>query len=391
MDIQITVQSCLRHVKLSYPKLQEIAMIWLDQVANLTQFLQKHANARYVGIDTEFIRERTYYPQLALVQICIDDEIALIDPTIPEIAQLLQALLSDTSILKIMHSSSEDLQAFKAGCDVVPSPIFDTQVAASLCGLGSSLSYLKIVEQICNVTLTKGETRSDWLQRPLTESQMHYAADDVRYLMPIYQHLKEALTQLDRTEWLISDCQFAVESAQQDSPDQNPHLGMRANQGLDQDAQLRLRRILRWRDQRAIEKDKPKRWIIDNDVATAISRHSLQDISELDNLMARFPKSPKGSRNHLYALLQRPFDEEEFSVPIVSEIAQTQKKQLKAMQQVVLEIATELNIPEGLLCSRKHLEYLLETKTWPNILNGWRKQLLADRFNEIISFEAGTQ
>ena len=360
-------------------------MIWFDQVTELTQFLQKHANTPYVAIDTEFIRERTYYPQLALVQICINDEIALIDPAIPEIAKLLQPLLSNPSILKIMHSSSEDLQAFKAGCDVVPTPIFDTQVAASICGLGSSLSYLKIVEQICGVTLSKGETRSDWLKRPLTESQMHYAADDVRYLLPIYHHLNEALEHLGRTQWLISDCKFAVESAQHDSPDLNPHLSMRANQGLNQEAQIRLRRILRWRDQRAIEKDKPKRWIIDNDVATALSRHAIQSIDELDHIMARFPKSPKGARNHLFALLQKPLDAEEFSAPIISEPAQTQKKQLKAMQQVVLEIATDLNIPEGLLCSRKHLEYLLETKAWPSILNGWRRQLLFEQLSDIMN------
>jgi ribonuclease D len=385
MGIQMTIQIWLKHVKLSYPKLQEIAMIWLDQAADLTRFLQKHANVRTVGIDTEFIRERTYYPQLALVQICMDDEIALIDPCKPEIAELLKPLLTNPAILKIMHSCSEDLQAFKAGCAVVPTPIFDTQVAASLCGYGSSLSYLKIVEQICNVTLTKGETRSDWLHRPLSESQMHYAADDVRYLLPIYQQLSDDLTRLNRTEWLESDCQSAIESAQHDSPDLNPHLGLRSNQGLDQTAQIRLRRILRWRDQRAIEKDKPKRWIIDNDVAFALCRVPLNDINELDNIMARFPKAPKNARGHLFALLQKPFEEEELQAPVVHEPAQTQKKQLKAMQQAVLNLATELNIPEGLLCSRKHLEYLLETKKWPNILNGWRKQLLFDNFEQIIN------
>jgi ribonuclease D len=204
-------------------------------------------------------------------------------------------------------------------------------------------------------------------------------------LLPIYQQLSDDLTRLNRTAWLEADCRFAVDSAQQDSPDSNPHLGLRSNLGLDQGAQIRLRRLLQWRDQRAIEKDKPKRWIIDNDVASALCRQSLNDISELDNIMARFPKSPKGVRSHLFALLQKPFDDEELHAPIVSEPAQTQKLQLKAMQQAVLDIATELNIPEGLLCSRKHMEYLLETKMWPSILNGWRKQLLFDKFNTIIN------
>jgi ribonuclease D len=360
-------------------------MLWLDQPSELTPFLQKHAAAKHVVMDTEFIRERTYYPELALIQICIDDEIALIDPTQPGIAELLVPLLTDPKVLKIMHSSSEDLQAFKAGCGVVPSPIFDTQVAASLCGMGSGLSYLKLVEQVCEVTLTKGETRSDWLQRPLSDSQKHYAADDVRYLQPIFDVLNRKLSEQNRRVWLDADCERAVASASDDVADANPHLSVRTNQPLDQHAQLRLRRLLRWRDQRAIEKNKPKRWIIDNDVAFALSRNAINDIDVLEGILARFPKSPKGASKHLFALLQKPFDDEELQAPVVTEPAQNQKVQLKALQQIVLGIASELNVPEGLLCSRKHLEYLLETGLWPPALNGWRKELLATPFDAIIA------
>ncbi|MBP6299633.1 MAG: ribonuclease D [Arenimonas sp.] len=360
-------------------------MIWLDKLADLTQFLQNHADIKLLVMDTEFIRERTYFPELALIQICVNDQIALIDPTQPGIAEQLVPLLTNPNILKIMHSSSEDLQAFKAGCGVVPSPIFDTQVAAALCGLGSGLSYLKLVEQVCDITLTKGETRSDWLQRPLTESQKQYAADDVRYLLPIYQLLETKLSELNRREWLDADCQRAVAAASDDLADANPHLSVRTNQSLDQGAQLRLRRLLVWREQRAIEKNKPKRWIIDNDVAFALSRNPITDINTIDHILARYPKSPKGARAHLFALLQKPFSEEELQAPTIAEPAQNHKSQLKALQQVVLEVASELNVPEGLLCSRKHLEYLLETGLWPPTLQGWRKQLLSDQFKPIIN------
>ena len=139
-------------------------MIWLDTPAGLTALLHKQADARLVALDTEFIRERTYYPQLALVQIAVDDDIALVDAAKPELARLLKPLLENPAILKVMHSCSEDLQAFKVGCDAVPTPVFDTQNAAALCGYGASLSYLKLVEQLCSETLEKGETRSDWLQ-----------------------------------------------------------------------------------------------------------------------------------------------------------------------------------------------------------------------------------
>jgi ribonuclease D len=360
-------------------------MLWLDQPSDLTQFLQKHRDARLVAMDTEFIRERTYYPQLALVQLCIDGDIALIDPTRPDVAALLVPMLTDPDVVKIMHSSSEDLQAFKAGCNAVPSPVFDTQVAAALCGLGSGLSYLKLVEQLCGVTLEKGETRSDWLLRPLSESQRHYAADDVRYLLAIHDLLDAKLDALGRRPWLDADCLRAAVSASEEVADPNPHLGIRTNQALDRHMQLRLRRLLRWRDQRAIERNKPKRWIIDNDVALALSRNALTDISELDAILARFPKSPKAARTQLFALLQKPFDAEELRAPTINEPAQTQKAQIKALQLAVADIAKGLDVPDGLLCSRKHLEFLLETGAWPAALAGWRQELLSDAFSGILA------
>ena len=335
-------------------------------------------------MDTEFIRERTYWPQLALVQLCIDGDIALIDPTRADVAALLVPMLTDPGVVKIMHSSSEDLQAFKAGCNAVPTPVFDTQVAAALCGLGAGLSYLKLVEQLCGITLEKGETRSDWLQRPLSESQRHYAADDVRYLLPIFDVLNAKLDELGRRPWLDADCQRAAAAAAEEAIDANPHLGIRTNQTPDQLGQLRLRRLLRWRDQRAIEKNKPKRWIIDNDVALALSRNAVTEINELDAILARFPKSPKGARTQLFGLLQKPFDAEELQAPVINEPAQAQKAQLKALQQAVADVAKGLDMPDGLLCSRKHLEYLLETGSWPPALNGWRQTLLADAFNAIL-------
>lgn len=360
-------------------------MIWLDTTDGLTAFLQKHAEARLIGMDTEFIRERTYYPQLALVQICIGDDIALIDAAKPELARLLKPILQDPAVLKIMHSCSEDLQAFKTGCGTVPTPVFDTQGAAAICGYGASLSYLKLVEQLCGVTLEKGETRSDWLQRPLTESQRHYAADDVRFLHAMHAHLDARLQELDRKTWLETDCARAVGNAVDEQPDANPHLGIRSNQPLDAEAQLRLRRILRWRDARAIEKNKPKRWIIDNDAAFALARQRFEHIDELDSVLARYPKSPKGARSHLFALLEKPFDAEERAAPLAGEPDAAQKARLKALQQAVLSKAQELEVPEGLLCSRKHLEVLLDTGIWPSALEGWRKDLLQDDFSKILT------
>lgn len=354
-------------------------MIWLDSPSDLTRFLHRHADARLIGMDTEFIRERTYYPQLALVQIVIGDDIALIDAGKPEVAALLKPILENPEVLKIMHSCSEDLQAFKAGCGAVPSPVFDTQLAAAMCGLGASLSYLKLVEQLCGVTLEKGETRSDWLQRPLTDSQQHYAADDVRYLLPMHAELASRLEKLHRRAWLDADCARAVSAAADERPDANPHLAIRSNQPLDAEMQWRLRRILRWRDARAIARNKPKRWIIDNDAAFALARQPIHTVADIDAIFTRYPKAPKSSREQLFALLQKPFDAQEQQAPLLDEASAASKAALKRLQQEVAALAQELQIPDTLLASRKHLEALLATNTWPDALHGWRQTLLQDR------------
>lgn len=364
--------------------MQEFAMIWLETPDALTQFLQENAQARHVGMDTEFIRERTYYPQLALVQLIFEDSIALVDASIPAVAAALKPLLENPRVLKIMHSCSEDLQAFKAGCDAVPNPVFDTQTAAALCGLGSSLSYLKIVEQLCQVSLEKGETRSDWLQRPLTDSQKQYAADDVRFLLPIYTELQQRLHTLGRETWLAEDTARAVANARDDLPELHPHLAVRSNQPLAADEQRQLRRILRWRDARAIEKNKPKRWIIDNDAAFALARAQFRDAEDIDHILARYPKAPRAAKHTLFALLQKPFSDEELAAPIAREPDTASKAKLKALQQAVLQHAQILNVPEGLLASRKHLEFLLDAGQWPPALQGWRQQLLSEAVTPIL-------
>ena len=365
--------------------MQETAMIWLDTPDALSHFLQENAHATRVGMDTEFIRERTYYPQLALVQLIFADTIALVDAAKPAVAAALKPLLENPAVLKIMHSCSEDLQAFKAGCDAVPSPVFDTQTAAALCGLGSSLSYLKIVEQLCQVSLEKGETRSDWLQRPLTDSQKQYAADDVRFLLPIHGELQQRLQSLGREPWLAQDTARAVTNAREELPDLHPHLAVRSNQPLAADEQRLLRRILLWRDARAVEKNKPKRWIIDNDAAFALARARLRDADDIETILARYPKAPRSAKHTLFALLQKPFSAEELAAPIAREATTEDKAKLKALQQAVLQQAQALNVPEGLLASRKHLEFLLDAGQWPPALQGWRQELLIEAFAPILT------
>ncbi|MGV8930635.1 MAG: ribonuclease D [Luteimonas sp.] len=344
-----------------------------------------------VGLDTEFIRERTYWPQLALVQIAMDagtpghgdaggatrdDDILLVDPLAPGITEALRTLLTDPSILKVMHSASEDLVAFKHACGVVPRPLFDTQIAAALAGVASGIGYQRLVQDTLDIALTKGETRSDWLRRPLSPAQLEYAADDVRHLFALHDSLDARLQQLGRRDWLLEDCTRFVDNANRDDADRWPHLSLRAAQYLTTAAQHRLLRLLRWREIHARESDRPRTWILDNELAVLLARDPPADIEALQHQLDTHPKAPRKLADLIWQALRTPLADEADAPEPRNE--DRDKQILRRLQDATAARSAELGLPDGVLASRRWLERLLGNgaDTWAGPLSGWRRAQL---------------
>jgi len=354
---------------------------WIDSPDALRARLQAWQGHERVALDTEFIRERTYYPQLALVQLAVPGaggtpEIVLVDALVPGMADALRPLLLDTAVTKLMHSASEDLQALARGAGAVPAPLFDTQVAAAMTGYGAGLGYQKLVEAVTGTQLAKGETRSDWLRRPLSESQKQYAAEDVAHLFELHDVLRARLRELGREAWLVEDTDRAVRNARNDVDDPHPHLALRNAERFDLPAQARLCRLLRWRDAQARALDRPRSWLLDNDLAAILARRVPADFDEFSGVLDRHPKAPRKARGDLWKVLAAPLSDEELAIPVIRMAESGDKQALKDLQQDVAGVAANLELPEGLLCSRKHLERLLEGRGWPTALEGWRRTLL---------------
>lgn len=349
---------------------------WVAEPGQLATLAQQLDGAP-LALDTEFIRERTYYPKLALVQLrAATGSEQIIDPlALPDAGPLGPALRAGT--LKIMHSPGEDLQALQCGWNITVAPLFDTQLAAALTGLGAGLSYQNLVEAQLGIHLEKGETRSDWLRRPLSASQQLYAADDVRHLHALHAALDRRLGELGRRDWLAQDCARMVEAARDDSPDPNPHLASRSAQRMDPEAQARLRRLLIWREKMARAHDKPRSWILDNELVVQLALAPLTRAA-YDALLQRHPRAPRRTRGELWAELSRPWEDSERDIPLAAMPDPALRPTLKAMQAVVAHHAATLDIPEGLLCSKRHLEALLASRTWPAALEGWRAEILRD-------------
>jgi ribonuclease D len=360
---------------------------WIATTAALADFLDRAGPAERVALDTEFVRERTYHAQLALIQIAINGRIALIDPLSLEDPAPLLALLRGPA-LKLMHSPGEDLQALSHRYGIVPAPLFDTQLAAALTGHGAGLGYQRLVEAVLGIALEKGETRSDWLRRPLSAAQQRYAAEDVLHLEPLYEHLLARLEALGRRDWLDEDCARML-AACSEPVDPEPHLAMRPAQRMAPAAQSRLRRLLLWREAEARASDKPRGWILDNDTALRLAERPPVDREAFERFLDAQPKAPRRKRDVLWELLQRPLEPAELDIPLAVAGDDVDRNALRALQAEVAAVATETGLPEGTLCARRHLESLLLGAPWPAALAGWRETLLRSRLEALLADRAG--
>ena len=176
----------------------------INSKAALAELCKKLSKAKYLAVDTEFMREASYYPQLCLIQVAMDKEIFLIDPLAIDDLSDFVAILCNKKIIKIFHSAVQDFNVFYHYFKILPTPIFDTQIAASALGFGDQISYSKLVKKILNIDINKANKLSDWAKRPLTKNQQIYAESDVEHLAEIYLHLDNNLKKLKRRKW-ISD------------------------------------------------------------------------------------------------------------------------------------------------------------------------------------------
>jgi ribonuclease D len=350
---------------------------WITSDDQLGAWLAPIPGDAVVGVDTEFMRRDTFYPQLALLQLAHDGRHALVDPLAFDAGPRIQAALGDQPTTSVMHSASEDLEALAAFLPTGPHTLFDTQIAAAFAGMGAGLSYRALVLELIGDELDKGETRSDWLQRPLTPSQLSYAALDVVHLHRIHALLGEKLVARGTTAWFEEDCRRLLQRAG-GAGDAQPQRSFKGAADWAPDRQALLRRLLRWRDVTARALDKPRPWLVDDNLALSLASNLPHSQDDLDTRARgqRALRSPQ--RREVFELLHEPVTGEEIAAtaPIPGHPFGEAKKAITAMKLVVDEKALELDLPGGLLCARRNLDELVVGGEWPEGLQGWRRDVL---------------
>lgn len=359
---------------------------WIEQPEALQEWLAALPPAAAVGVDTEFMRTHTFFPELALLQLGYGAHQALVDPLACKLEGLLQSSLGGTSMVTVMHSASEDLEALAPALPQGPGTLFDTQLAAALVGMGLGVSYRALVQALAGVELDKGETRSNWLQRPLTPAQRSYAALDVVYLDTLHEQLSARLEQCGRSAWHAEECARLKQRGASQDPDPQPQRAMRAAADWPLPKQALLRRLLLWRDATARQLDVPRPWLLADALALDLAHEPPTTSMALEQRSRGQRALRSAQRKDLLEVLGRPLEDAEIetTAPIVGHAQGASKAALNAMKQHVDTVAKQLDLPSGLLCPRKVLEEFAVTAAWPAFLDGWRHDLLHDRLTTLL-------
>ncbi|MFV8817399.1 ribonuclease D [Haliea sp. E17] len=351
----------------------------IESDAALAGLLARAEGCSAVMVDTEFMRRNTFFPQVALLQLCFDDCDAagtawLIDPLKVTELDPLRALLQDARVVKVLHSASEDLEVFQRWLGVLPAPLFDTQKAAALVGMDFGLGYRNTVLELCGEDLPKGETRSDWLQRPLTESQCHYAAQDVIWLLQVYHILAQRCREQDRFDWVLEEGAAACNGLASDVG--GYYLRIKQAWKLAPRQLATLIAVCDWRDQVARDEDRPRSWIIDDQACMQLARLQPRDMGQL---RGKVEMHPRVLRRHGEALLelvaaQDHLSPEQLPETLPEPLAARQRDQLKQLKQRLEHIGRDLGIAPQMLLSSRDLEQLLrDGAAKPPQWQGWRQ------------------
>jgi ribonuclease D len=347
------------------------------------EFFAHMPKSEPLGLDTEFMRTRTYYPKLCLLQVSTpENRRACIDPLTVDTGVLKDALARIDGEF-VIHAAGQDLEVLKESLGFLPSKLFDTQIAAALLGRGEQVSYAALVSSILGVELVKGQTRTDWCRRPLSDAQIHYAFEDVEYLLPLRNEFIEELDRGGKLGWMEQACRELL-SQQRDATDESMIARFKGGSAVPLHRQALLRRLLLWREEQARKVDRPREWIISSADLINIARDAPTGRKRLESIPGT---NPAHLRKYADALLEIVSSEKETALeePIWQprgELSPEQRDRLKTLQARVRAIGAEMSISPAILASRADLEALLSGRPC-RLDTGWRRDILGGALKEV--------
>lgn len=365
---------------------------WIRDNESLAQFCAEWQQLPFVALDTEFMRVDTFYPIAGLLQVGDGKRAYLIDPLTINAWQPLAALLENPAVLKVLHACSEDLEVLLRLTGSLPAPLFDTQLAAAYLNLGFSMGYSRLVQSVLGIELPKGETRSDWLQRPLSETQISYAAEDAVHLAEVFVELQPRLS-ADKFAWVLDDGAELVANLRRETDPYEVYREAKLAWKLSRAQLAVLRELCAWREREARARDLPRNRIIREHSLWPLARTQPDNLAALGKIEDMHPRTVRQDGQFLLDLIKRSGsvgpDQWPPAVPEPLPIeAAALIKRLRALGQAEAE---RLGIAPELMLRKKTLEALIKSGfpegpyQLPESLRGWRRELMGQKLLDSLA------
>lgn len=362
--------------------------MYVDSNEALKELVKEFKRASVIGVDTEFMRERTYFAKLCLIQVATDDTSAIIDPLAIDDLSPLCDLICDESVLKVFHAGGQDLEIFYRLCGCATVPVFDTQVAATLAGFPQQVGYGALVREVLSVEIDKGDTYTDWGKRPLSETQVEYALNDVRYLPELYRRLIAKLDEEGRLAWLSEDFGRMELASTYEIVPSNQWQRVKRISSLNRRQLAVAREVAAWRENEAMRRDVPKRWVLGDESIVEIARRGpkkIEDLLAIRGVQDKISRAAAKGLIEAVALGQACEEENLPSLKRKRRPAGDVDSAVDLMVAIVRQRARERGVAMPLLASRDELERLAagEREESP-LLDGWKRAMVGDELVNLL-------
>ncbi|MEY4762505.1 MAG: hypothetical protein RLZZ200_2361 [Pseudomonadota bacterium] len=344
----------------------------------LQELAAELAAAPYIGLDTEFLREKTYRPLLCLLQLATRERFECVDPLGDMDLSPLQGALGTGGPIKIMHAARQDLEVLWPLFGPI-GPLFDTQVAAALTGLPAQVGYADLVRRHFGVELDKSHTRTDWSRRPLSDAQLAYAIEDVRHLGPLRERLLEQLDKLGRIAWLLEEMSPLQAGDGLFVDPECAHDRLKGLQDLDEDRRRLGQRLAAWRERRAADRNRPRTWILDDAGLKALIAEAPRDLAGLQSLPELTAGFIENSGSEILGVIEAAGMPARLP-PLPGRTRPDPKlgEDVKRLGSIVREVANSLTLAPELLATRRDLEVIARGGLDALPLRGWRRSVVGD-------------
>ncbi len=362
--------------------------VWVATAEGLAEAVAALVAEPAYAVDTEFHRERTYWPQLALVQLAWPGGLALVDPLAVDLAPLRRVL--EGPGLAVLHAADQDLEVLERACGTVPARLFDTQVAAGFLGF-SCPSLSNLAERLLGFRLAKGDRLTDWMQRPLTAGQRRYAAADVAHLLDLHAKLSRLLVECGRLDWAHEECEILRQRPHLPQEPESAWWRIKDSRSLRGPARGVAQEVAAWRERRAAALDKPARMVLPDLALLGVAHRmpegleALRDIRGLDGRHLR----PPAAEELLAAVARgRNLPGRELRLPVTDELDRNLRPAVTLVSAWVAQLAQDLRIDTPLLATRADLVALLRGDEEARLGRGWRAGLVGDRVRQLVDGRA---